>query len=76
MLTVSGLFYFIEAVIGQTVLKPAGFFFGSFFFHAGVNKPLLEIAVPFINLFGNRTAGICQIQMIIAYRNKAALFQK
>ena len=58
------------------MLKPAGFLFGGFFFHAGVNKPLLEIAVPFINLFGNRTAGICQIQMIAVYRDKAALFSE
>ena len=65
MLAVSGFFYFIEAVIGQTVFKSAGFFFSGFFVYTDIYKPLLEIAVPLINFFGNRAAGICQIEMIV-----------
>lgn len=60
---VSGFFYSIKAVIGETVLKPTGFFF----VYNNIYKPLLEIAVPLINLFGNRTAGICQIERIVFY---------
>lgn len=73
---VSGFFYSIKAVIGETVLKPTGFFFGGFFVHSDIYKSLLEIAVTLINLFGNRTTGICQIQKIVFYGYKAALFQK
>ena len=76
MLAVSGFFYFIEAVVGQTVFKPTGLFFSGFFVYADIYKPLLEIAVPLINLLGNRAAGICQIEMFVFYGDKSALFQK
>lgn len=42
MLAVGGFFYFIEAVIGQAVLKQAGLFFGCFFVHTDIDKPMLE----------------------------------
>lgn len=72
---ISNFLSFIEAVIRETVLKKAGFLFGSFLVRADIDKPLLEATVAFINLLGNRTAGICQMQKIVFYEDESTAFQ-
>ena len=75
-LAVGGIFDFVKAVVRKTVFKQACLFFGGLFIHTDIDKSLLEIAVTFINLFGNRTTGVGQMQQIVFCRDKAAAFQK
>lgn len=58
------------------MLQQAGFSLGSLFIHAGVKKPVFEKTVPLVDLFGNLTSRIGQIQEIVLCPEKSAFFQQ
>ena len=58
------------------MFKQTGFPFGSLLVHADVDKPLLEITVPFINFLSDPAADIRQVKEIVFNAEKTALFEK
>lgn len=58
------------------MIQQEGFSLGGLFVHAGVKEPVFEKAVPLVDLFGNLTSRIGQIQEIVLCPEESALFQQ